>query len=247
MFTFTDYFIQEKIMGTNLDKPSTIKSFDPANRPREKMAAKGKSALSDSELIAILIGSGSVEDNAITLAKKILDSVNGDLSELGRRSLKDLQAFKGIGEAKAITIAAALEIGRRRQFSDARLRVQIITSRDIYEAVAQDLIDLSHEEFHVLFLNRANHIIGRENLSKGGTHGTVVDAKFIFKYAVQALATSIILCHNHPSGNLNPSQADIDLTRKLRQAGSFLDITILDHVIVAKTGYYSFADDGRLS
>ena len=216
------------------------------DRPREKMVLKGKAALTDAELVAILIGSGTVGMDAIELGKQILDSVNGNLSELGRRSLKDLQKFKGIGEAKAITIAAALEIGRRRQFSDMMQRDSVSCSRDAYDAILPQLIDLPNEEFWILMLNRANHIISRHRVSIGGVAGVVVDAKMVFKPAIEALASSIILIHNHPSGNLKPSKADIELTRKLRKAGESLDIVVADHVIVAQTGYYSFADEGMM-
>jgi DNA repair protein RadC len=222
----------------------SIKAWAEEDRPREKMLLKGKSALTDAELIAILIGSGSVGENAIELSKRILTSVNDNLSELGRRSIKELMKFKGIGEARAITIAAAVEIGRRRQFSDMVQRDKITHSRDIYDTMLPLLIDLKYEEFWVLMLNQAHHIIGRARISSGGVTGTVVDSKMVFKPAIEALATSIILIHNHPSGNLLPSQADIDLTRKLKEAGKVLDITVLDHLIVAHSGYYSFGDEG---
>jgi DNA repair protein RadC len=224
--------------------PLSIKSWAEEDRPREKMLSKGKSALTDAELIAILIGSGSVDENAIELAKRILFSVNDNLSELGKRSIKELTKFKGIGEAKAITIAAAVEIGRRRQFSDKVQRDRITHSRDIYDIMLPEMIDLQYEEFWILMLNQAHHIVKKERISTGGVSGTVVDSKMVFKPAIEALTPSIILIHNHPSGNLKPSQADIDLTRKLREAGKLLDITVLDHVIVAYSGYYSFKDEG---
>lgn len=227
-----------------VDEKLSIKAWAEEDRPREKMLAKGKSALTDAELIAILIGSGSVEANAIELAQRVLDSVNANLSELGRRTIKDLTKFKGIGYAKAITIAAALELGRRRQFSDIIQRDSMTSSRDIYDTMLPHLIDLPYEEFWILLLNRANHIIGREKISTGGVSGTVVDAKMVFKPAIESLATSVILVHNHPSGNLKPSQADIELTCKLKEAGKYLDVRILDHVIVANTGFYSFSDEG---
>jgi len=233
-------------MMNNYTNQTPIQSFNEADRPREKMLLLGKHAMDDDELIAILIGSGTIGKNAIALAKEILLSVNNDLSELGKREIKDLQKFSGIGEAKALVIAAALEIGRRRQFSDARQREKVTCSRDIYEIMSPELIDLNYEEFHVLLLNRANHVLRKAQISKGGVSGTVVDAKLVFKPAIDALATSIVLCHNHPSGNLRPSQADIDLTKKLKQAAIHLDMHILDHLIVAQTGYYSFADAGTL-
>ncbi len=223
-----------------------ITAWAEEDRPREKMVLKGKSALTDAELVAILIGSGTVGMDAIGLAEQILQSVDGNLSELGRRSLKDLMKFKGIGEAKAITIAAALEIGRRRQFSDMLQRDKITCSRDAYDAILPQLIDLPHEEFWILMLNRANHIISRKCVSTGGVSGVVVDAKMVFRPAIEALASSIVLIHNHPSGNLRPSQSDIELTRKLRKAGESLDIAVQDHVIVSYSGFYSFADENML-
>jgi DNA repair protein RadC len=229
-----------------LEPKLSIKAWDEADQPREKMLLKGKSALKDAELIAIMIGSGSVGENAIDLAERILQSVNGDLSELGKRSLTDLMKFKGIGEAKAVTIAAALEIGRRRQFSDVTRRDKIISSRDIYDLMLPKMIDISHEEFWILLLNRAHNVISKHCISTGGVNGVFVDAKMVFKPAIDALAPSIILVHNHPSGNLKPSSEDINLTRKLKEAGKLLDIAILDHVIVSHTGYYSFNDDGIL-
>ncbi len=228
------------------ERALSIKAWAEEDRPREKMLLKGKAALSDAELIAILIGSGSVEANAIVLAQRILDSVNGNLSELGRRSVKELKQFKGIGEAKGVTIAAALEIGRRRQFSDVMQKDSITSSRDVYDVMLPQLIDLPYEEFWILLLNRANHIIGRNRISVGGVSGTVVDSKMVFKPAIEALASSIILVHNHPSGNLKPSQADIELTRKLKDAGKCLDIAVIDHIIVAHSGFYSFGDEGLI-
>ncbi len=228
------------------EERASIKAWAEEDRPREKMMLKGKAALSDAELIAILIGSGSVEANAIVLAQRILDSVNGNLSELGRRSVKELKQFKGIGEAKGVTIAAALEIGRRRQFSDVMQKDSVTSSRDVYDVMLPQLIDLPYEEFWILLLNRANHIIGRNRISIGGVSGTVVDSKMVFKPAIEALASSIILVHNHPSGNLKPSQADIELTRKLKNAGKCLDIVVIDHIIISHTGFYSFGDENLL-
>ena len=224
--------------------PLSIKAWAEEDRPREKMLLKGKAALTDAELIAILIGSGSVGENALELAHRILASVNNNLSELGRRSLKDLMKFKGIGEARAITIAAAVEIGRRRQFSDMMQRDRINHSRDIYDTMLPLMIDLQHEEFWILMLNQAHHIMGKQRISTGGVTGTVVDSKMVFQPAIETLATSIILVHNHPSGNLIPSQADIELTRKLKEGGKFLDVQVLDHVIMAHSGYFSFNDEG---
>ena len=225
------------------DKKAAITAWAEEDRPREKMLLKGKAALSDAELIAIIIGSGTVNEDAISLAQRILNSVNANLSELGRRSIKDLMKFKGIGEAKAISITAAVELGRRRQFSDVMQKDTVTTSRDVFDMMLPQLIDLPYEEFWIIQLNRANHAIGRARISAGGVSGTVVDSKMVFKPAIEVLATSIILVHNHPSGNLKPSQADIELTRKLKEAGKHLDIAVLDHIIVAYSGFYSFADE----
>lgn len=222
----------------------SIKAWAEEDRPREKMLLKGKHSLSEAELLAILIGSGSTEETAVGLSQRILHSVDNNLQELGKRSLAELRKFKGIGQAKAITIAAALELGRRRQLSQIKSRPQITSSRDAFKVIAPLLMDLPHEEFWILLLNRANRVLAREQISIGGVSGTVVDAKIIFRKAIEGGACSVILCHNHPSGNLQPSQADIDLTHKLVAAGKNLDIFVLDHLIVAETGYYSLADEG---
>ncbi len=224
----------------------SIKSWAEEDRPREKLLHKGKSALSDAELLAILIGSGSAQDSAVSLAQKVLQSAANNLNELGRRSIPELQTFKGIGQAKAVTIAAAMELGRRRQLSRIVDKPQVSRSRDAFDAIAPILVDLQHEEFWILNLNRANRVMSRSRISMGGMAGTVVDAKIVFRKALHAEASAIILCHNHPSGNLNPSQADLDLTRKLVRAGQSIDIPVLDHLIVSERGYYSFADEGKL-
>ncbi len=224
----------------------SIKTWAEEDRPREKLLLKGRQALSDAELLAILLGSGSREESAVGLARRILQAVELDLNELGKQSIVDLQQFRGIGEAKAITVLAALELGRRRQLSPLRERPQIRSSKDAYVAIAGTLMDLPHEEFWILCLNRANRVLQREQISTGGTAGTVVDAKVVFRKALEARASSIILSHNHPSGNLHPSQADLELTRKLVAAGKQLDLPVLDHLIVAEGGYYSFADEGAL-
>lgn len=236
----------EKVNSNASERRIAISAWAEEDRPREKMLLKGKAALTDAELIAIIIGSGTVNEDAISLAQRILDSVNINLSELGRRSIKDLMKFKGIGEAKAITITAALELGRRRQFSDIMQKESVTSSRDVFDTMLPQLIDLPYEEFWILQLNRANHIIGRSRISTGGVAGTVVDSKMVFKPAIEVLATSIILIHNHPSGNLKPSQADIQLTSKLKEAGKHLDIAVLDHIIIAHSGFYSFADENLM-
>jgi DNA repair protein RadC len=225
----------------------SIKSWAEDDRPREKMLRRGKKNLSDAELLAILIGSGSRKETAVGLSQRILKSVENNLSELGKVSLAELMRFKGIGEAKAITIAAALELGRRRQLSGHIDRPQILSSKDGYNCIAPILMDIGHEEFWIILLNRANKVIGKEQISSGGVSGTVVDAKIIFRKTLEtAPASSIILCHNHPSGNTRPSQADIDITKKLKDAGETLDIAVLDHLIIAENDYYSFADEGRI-
>ena len=222
-----------------------ITSWSEEYQPREKLLNKGKHALSDAELLAILLGSGSREETAVGLAKRILKSVENSLHELGRCSLAEFQRFKGVGVAKAITIAASAELGRRRQMTAIKDKPQIKSSSDGFKAVAPILIDLPHEEFWILLMNRSNLVIGRELVSSGGVSGTVVDAKMVFRKALEKSgATSIILCHNHPSGNLKPSQADIILTKKLKKAGEVLDITVFDHLIVSEQGYFSFVDEG---
>lgn len=224
----------------------TIKSWAEEDRPREKLLAKGKQSLSDAELLAILLGSGSRDETAVGLAQRILKSVDNDLNELGRRSIAELTKFKGMGEAKSITVVAAMELGRRRQLTDVKERPQIRSSRDAWQVIAPILMDLPHEEFWILLLNRANKVMSREQISLGGVAGTVVDAKIVFRKAIEGMASSIILVHNHPSGNLQPSQQDIDLTRKLKKAGETLDIAVLDHLIIAENSYFSFADENLL-
>jgi len=232
---------------TNYTTPHlSIKSWAEEDRPREKLLLKGKKNLSDAELLAIIIGSGSRDESALGLSQRILVSFENNLNELGRQTPKDLTKFKGIGEAKAITISAALELGRRRQLSNIKDRPKVTSSQDAFNAIAPLIMDLPHEEFWILLLNRSNIVMGRERISIGGVAGTVVDAKLIYKAAIQSLAPAIILCHNHPSGNLRPSQADLDITAKLRKGGESIDVTVLDHLIVSEQGYFSFADEGVL-
>ncbi|GAB2472856.1 DNA repair protein RadC [Hymenobacter qilianensis] len=223
-----------------------IKSWAEEDRPREKLLQKGRSALSDAELMGILLGSGTAKLSAVDVAKLILNAVENDLNELAKLSVKELMRHKGIGEAKAITIVAALELGRRRKETAAAARTTITCSRDIYQLIRPNLQDLPHEEFWVILLNRANVVMRKQPISSGGVAGTVADPKMIFKHALEQLASSIILVHNHPSGNQKPSAADIALTRKLKEAGQFLDLPILDHLIYTDHGYYSFADEGVL-
>lgn len=221
-----------------------IKSWAEEDRPREKLLLKGKAALSDAELLGILIATGIQKMTAVDIAKVILQSVQNDLNQLGRLSVKDLAKFKGIGEAKAITIVSALELGRRKKETETSTRPRIKCSEDAYEVLKPHLSDLSHEEFWIILLNRANDVIKCEKVSSGGVSGTIADPKMIFKIALEHLASGIILAHNHPSGNLNPSQADKDLTKKLKAAGNSLDISVLDHLIFTDKKYYSFADEG---
>jgi len=224
----------------------SIKSWAEEDRPREKLMAKGRAALSDAELMAILLGSGTAKLSAVDVAKLVLNAAQNDLNALARFSVKELMKQKGIGEAKAITIVAALELGRRRKETAASQRTTITCSTDIYNAIRPNLQDLPHEEFWIVLLNRANVVMRKQSVSIGGVAGTVADPKLIFKHALEQLASSIILVHNHPSGNRNPSAADIALTRKLKEAGQFLDLPILDHLIYTDLGYYSFADEGML-
>lgn len=226
--------------------PRRILSWAEEDRPREKLLQKGKAALTDAELIAILIGSGTVELSAVDVAKIIVQKAGNNLNELAKLSIKELMKIKGIGEAKAITIVAALELGRRRKESEIIKKNRISSSRDAYEQIKPHLLDLPHEEFWLLLLNRANEVIRPLQVSQGGVSGTVADPKIIFKFALEYLASSIILVHNHPSGNLKPSEADKDLTRRLVSAGKLLEIPILDHLIFTDGGYLSFADDGLL-
>ncbi|MFH0895736.1 MAG: DNA repair protein RadC [Bacteroidota bacterium] len=221
-----------------------IKSWAEEDRPREKLTMKGKAALSDSELLAILIGSGNKKETAVDIAKQILAASENNLIELGKLSVKDLQRFSGIGEAKAITIVAALELGSRRKKSEVSNKTIIKNSKDAFDYLYPLVEGLRHEEFIILLLNRSNRIISHQTISSGGITGTVVDARIIFRIAIDALATAVILCHNHPSGNLRPSDADISLTRKLREAGNLFDINVADHIIIHENQFYSFTDEG---
>ena len=233
-------------MNIDENAPLNIKSWSPEDRPREKLLLKGTSALSDAELVAILIGSGTPKMSAVELSKKILLQGNNNLNELARLSVKDLMKTKGIGEAKAITIVAALELGRRRKEQDPEEKPKINSSKDAFDLLKGEMMDLPKEEFWVLLMNRANRVIKKKRVSEGGVSGTVADPKIIFKLALEELASGIIVAHNHPSGNLQASQSDIDLTRKLKEAGKFLEIQLLDHIIIANQKYLSFADEGMI-
>jgi DNA repair protein RadC len=228
------------------DKKPSIRNWAEDERPREKLLHKGKIALSDAELLAILIGSGNTEESAVDLCKRILKSVDSNLIELSKLDVKSLSKFKGIGEAKALSIIAALELGRRRRVAEPMQKPGITTSKDAYEIVQGLIGDSHYEQFWVLLLNRANKVTGKVSISEGGIAGTVADPKRIFKVAIDHNASYIILAHNHPSGNLQPSEEDIKLTKKIKQAGELLDIKVLDHIITGENNYYSFADEGVL-
>ena len=224
----------------------TIKSWAEEDRPREKMLAKGKEALSNAELIAILIGSGNNKESAVDLSRRILNDRNDNLIELSRLSINDLMKYKGIGEAKAVSIVAALELGRRRRFSEALEKPSIKNSKIAYECFYAHLSDLDHEQFWIMLLNNANKVIRLEKIGVGGMTGTTADPKKIFKCALENNATSVMLCHNHPSGNIMPSNADKQITNNLVNAGKFLEIKILDHIIIGNDNHFSFADEGLL-
>ncbi|MGC9374467.1 MAG: RadC family protein [Bacteroidales bacterium] len=223
-----------------------IKEWAVEDRPREKLLKKGIQSLSNAEIIALLIGSGTKNESAVDLSKRILKNVKNNLNELGKLGVNELTKNKGIGEAKAITIIAALELGKRRKISDIIEKKKITKSNDVFEFFQPLLGDLPHEEFWILLLNRANRIIEKKKISQGGISGTIIDVKVILKHAIENLASSIILCHNHPSGNKAPSNADNTITHKLVDAGNLLDIKIMDHIIIADTDYYSYADEGNL-
>jgi len=216
------------------------------DRPREKLLLKGRSSLSDAELLAILIGTGTKSLSAVDLAKQILQQVEQNINNLARLSVNDLTKIKGIGKAKAISIVSALELGRRRKETHQTTKPRITSSTDVVEVINPDLLDLNHEEFWIIILNRANYVLKKTQISRGGISGTVADPKLIFKSAIEQNGSSIILIHNHPSGNLKPSQADINLTKNLKEAGKFMEIPVLDHIIVSDNCYFSFADEGLI-
>ena len=231
---------------SNYENKLGIKAWAEADRPREKLILQGRRSLTDAELIAILIASGNKTETAVDLSKRILSSYQNDLSRLSKLSVKELSKFKGIGEAKAIAIIAALELGRRRKETIEEAPQVVKSSKDAFLALSSVFSDLPHEEFWVLLLNRANFIMSKQFISKGGQAGTVVDPKIIFKVALEHNAASLIVAHNHPSGNLKPSEADITLTKKLKQAGLMLDLPVYDHLIVTDNGFLSMADEGLM-
>ncbi|MDX2413602.1 MAG: DNA repair protein RadC [Bacteroidales bacterium] len=223
-----------------------IKDWALEDRPREKLLYKGIAALSDAELIAILLGSGNNEQSAVDLARDVLKLADNKLMKLGKLGIGDLQQLKGVGEVKAINIMAAMELGRRRKASDITDDQKIRSSNDVYALFHPLLSDLSYEEFWLIYLNRSNKVISRLKISQGGISGTITDVRLIMKKALEVLASSIIICHNHPSGNREPSDADKRITQKIKEAASYFDISLLDHLIVTDNGFYSFADSGIL-
>jgi DNA repair protein RadC len=229
-----------------MERGLKILQWAEEDRPREKLATKGKSSLSEAELIAILIGSGSRELSAVDLAKKILSYVDYDLNLLAKLTVPELQSFKGIGEAKAISIVSALELGRRRKDTTQKKKPYVKKSKDAYDYMISNLLDLPTEEFWVIMLTRNNKVLHKRCISQGGFSGTIVDPKVIFKRALEDMASGIILIHNHPSGNKKPSQADLKLTEKLIEAGRLLEIPVLDHIIFTDDDFFSFSDEGLL-
>jgi len=230
----------------NKNPSFSIKEWSEEDRPREKLFQKGHNALSNAELIAILIGSGNQQESAVALSKRMLASVANNLSEFGKCTISDFLKFKGIGEAKAITIIAAIELGRRRRSEELIEKIKINSSNSVFECMHPILGDLAHEEFWIVYLNNSNKILQKSQLSKGGITGTLVDIRLVLKIALQIGAVGIILVHNHPSGTLRPSQADKQLTNKLKIAGDSIDIKVLDHLIITENAYFSFADENLL-
>lgn len=225
-------------------KKLTIKSWAPDDRPREKLESKGKASLSDAELIAIIIGSGNRQESALALSQRMLQSVSGNLHQLAKLSIEKLTTFKGVGVAKAIAIITALELGKRRQFETIQKKGTITSSKDVFTLMQPVLGDLEHEEFWVLFLDNSNSVIAKRQISKGGLTATVVDVRLLYKSALELVSVAIIVCHNHPSGKLQPSVADKRITQKIKAAGITLDIKLLDHLIITEKAYFSFADEG---
>ena len=223
-----------------------IKEWFEDDRPREKLYAKGRMALSDTELLAILIGSGNREDSALGISRKVLSETNHNLSVLSRMSIQHLIKVRGIGKAKAAVIIAAMELGRRKKKLQGIAKIRLSSSGTVFELMQPLIGELDHEEFWILLLNNANHLVYKWRLSMGGITATLVDVRLIYKKVIEHAATSIILCHNHPSGSLHPSQSDIMLTKKVIDGGAILDLKVLDHLIVTEQGYYSFADEGNL-
>jgi DNA repair protein RadC len=227
-------------------KKLTIKSWAVEDRPREKLLLQGKSILTDAELIAILIGSGTKKESAVELSKRILNSVNNNINELAALAFEQLIEFNGIGEARAVSIITALELGKRRHFEQTEQKPVIKSSATAFQILQPIIGELQHEEFWVLYLNNSNKVIAKKQLSKGGITATMVDVRLLFKKAVELAIVGIIVCHNHPSGKLKPSKSDELLTQKIKEAGQTLDIKLLDHLIITQKDYFSFADNGIL-
>lgn len=227
-------------------KSLSLKNWAEDDRPREKLLLKGRNALSDAELLSILIGSGNAQETAVALAQRMLKTVNNNLIEFSKLPVAELKKFNGIGDVKALTIISAMELGRRRRGAEAAQKPLLQNSRDLYEFIQTFLSDLHHEEFVVVFLNRKLALIGYHRLSVGGQSGTVADTKIILKMAIEKMAASLVVAHNHPSGNVKPSQSDIVLTRNLKEACKLVDIVLQDHLILGENTYYSFADNGLL-
>ncbi len=224
-----------------------IREWNENDRPREKLQRLGRSHLSEAELIAIIIGSGTRSESAVELARRLLHTVNNNLIELGKLTIADLQKIHGIGPVKAITISAAIELGRRRQEAAPLLRPKITSSKDLYEIFGPRLSDLSHEEFWAVALNQANKLLEFRRIGSGGISSTVADIRLILRFALETGASSLAVLHNHPSGNLTPSEQDIRLTRSISEAARLIDIRLIDHLIISESGYHSFSDQGQLS
>lgn len=233
-------------MATQYRQEESIKLWAEDDRPREKLILKGSSALSDAELLAILLGSGSRTESALTLSKRLLRQFKDDLNELAHAELEELKLFKGVGDAKAVSILSAMELSRRRMGQQRTKKSKLSSSRDAFEVFAPVLSDLAHEEFWVCYMNRANQILKYEQISKGGIHGTVADSRLIFGRALKLKSCALILAHNHPSGNLKASEADLQLTRRIKQAGDLMEISLLDHLIIGDGDYFSFSDQGLI-
>jgi len=239
---FSTFTTLEEVVYKHLN----IKAWAEDDRPREKLIAKGRHALSDAELLAILLTSGNKNETAVQLAQRILNDNQNSIHQLAKLQITDLKKFKGIGEVKAVTIAAALEIGRRRTEKIVEEKQKIISSKQAYDILKSKLTDLPYEEFWVIFMNRRNSVIRTECISRGGISGTVVDVRLILKPAIEYLASGIILSHNHPSGNLKPSHEDILLTKKVKEAAKLIDVSLQDHIIIGDGSYMSMADEGLM-
>jgi DNA repair protein RadC len=224
----------------------SIKTWSPDDRPREKMLNKGATALSDAELLAILIGTGTREESALDIARKILNSIQHDLQSLGKMGLKDLIRFHGMGQAKAVTMLAAIELGKRRRAVEFKQVSKVRSSREVYERFLEYMSNLKHEEFWLMCLSRSQQVLSMNKIGEGGLTATVADPKKVFRIALENNAACIIVAHNHPSGNLQPSQEDNKLTNRLRENGNLMDCPLLDHLVVTDNGYYSYADEGAL-